>query len=98
MDHRSASLSIVDQLAEIRAMMVGLYDMMNDQQAKTNAELARLRDANAQMQRDIQGLQAALAARFPTMAAHLPVQAAHQSVPGAQPPEPERKTNNTDAG
>jgi hypothetical protein len=86
-----AALSIEDQLAELRAMCVGLYDMICDQQAETKAEIARLQDADAQTQRTVRELQAALTAHLPTAAAHLSVQAAHRPVPGSQPPEPERE-------
>ncbi len=98
MQWHSASLSIEDQLAELRALCVALYDMICDQQTEASAELARLRDANAHMQRDIEQLWTALAAHHPTTTAHRPVDGAHRPVPGSQPPEPERKTNNTDSG
>lgn len=91
MAQHSASLSIEDQLAELRAMCVGLYDMICDQQAEIKTEIARRQDADAQMQRAIQELQTALTAHLPTVAAHLSVHGVHQPVPGAQPPESEHE-------
>jgi hypothetical protein len=101
-EHHSASLSIEDQLAELRALCVGLYDMMNEHHDETNAEIARLRDANALMQRTIEELLAALGVHLPTLGAHLPVQAAHRPVPGSRATESdrtrERDTTDGDAG
>jgi hypothetical protein len=80
--------SLEDQLAELRAVLIGLHDDMLARDAALREEIQHLRDAQAEMQRTVQELRAALAAHVPTPVSYYSLPEAHRSVPESQPPEP----------